>query len=317
LLVAAMLAAGMTRRIEHRRARLSAFQESPSGADRRDGDAPATGSLRDRIRARFGGVGDASGGEEARIGGVQVTVWRPVRVSGPAPLIIFSHGYTGSSTQSIFLTSALAAHGYLVIAPNRKDSLRGDRWGEKPTTVPGFLNPANWSDASFTDRRDDILAIVKALKSDPAWAGAIDWKRFGLAGHSLGGYTVLGLAGAWPSWKMPGIKAVLALSPFCTPYLVKHTLGSIHVPVMYQGGTVDFGITPYVKKSGGAYDQTPSPAYYVDLDGAGHFAWTNLNPRFQSTIVSYSVAFFDRYVKGDRDADLTSRLDHVDDLRSK
>ena len=26
-------------------------------------------------------------------------------------------------------------------------------------------------------------------------------------GHSLGGYTVLGLAGGWPSWKLPGIQS--------------------------------------------------------------------------------------------------------------
>ena len=43
---------------------------------------------------------------------------------------------------------------------------------------------------------------------------AFDWKRCGLVGHSLGGYTLLGLGGAWPSWRFDGIKAVLALSPY-------------------------------------------------------------------------------------------------------
>jgi len=36
----------------------------------------------------------------------------------------------------------------------------------------------------------------------------------------------------------------------------------------------------------------------VEFTRAGHFAWTDLNPRFQSLIDRYSIAFFDRYVKG-------------------
>jgi len=37
------------------------------------------------------------------------------------------------------------------------------------------------------------------------------------------------------------------------------------------------GVTPTVKKNGGAYDQSVKPKYYVELDGTGHFVWTNLN----------------------------------------
>jgi predicted dienelactone hydrolase len=120
--------------------------------------------------------------------------------------------------------------------------------------------------------------------------------RIGVAGHSLGGYTALGLAGAWPSWKDPRIKAVLALSPFCSPYVQRGALGQMDVPVMYQGGTVDLGITPTVKRLGGAYQRSSAPRYFVELQGAGHLAWTNLNPNFQDLINRYSVAFFDRYV---------------------
>jgi hypothetical protein len=69
------------------------------------------------------------------------------------------------------------------------------------------------------------------------------------------------------------------------------------VPVMYQGGTRDFGITPLLNKSGGAYDQTPALKFYVELDGAGHFAWTDINSRYQRTITDDSIAFFDTYLK--------------------
>jgi predicted dienelactone hydrolase len=129
----------------------------------------------------------------------------------------------------------------------------------------------------------------------------VNRNHVGIAGHSLGGYTVLGLAGGWASWKDPRVKAVLALSPYCSPFLGRARLKDVSVPVMYQGGTRDFGITPTVKKTQGAFDQSRAPKFYVELDGAGHFAWTDLNRAYVSTIDAYSVAFFDAYLKDYKD----------------
>ena len=251
-----------------------------------------------------------------KIAGIDVTVWRP-QGRAAAPLVIFSHGFHGSSRQSVFLMKALAEHGYLVIAPNHRDAMR--RGGTAGSIRPeeGFAKVDAWNDSTYKDRADDIRSLIAALKRDPAWSGAIDWAKIALAGHSLGGYTVLGLAGAWPSWKLPNVRAVLALSPYANPYIKGKTLSGIKAPVMYQSGTLDFGIGPFAKKHGGAYDQTPSPAYYVEFQGAGHFAWTDLNPKFQPDIVYYCVAYLDRYVKGDRSADPARKLSDVSDLRSK
>jgi predicted dienelactone hydrolase len=138
-----------------------------------------------------------------------------------------------------------------------------------------------------------------------------------LAGHSLGGYTVLGLAGAWPSWKIDGIKAVLALSPYCSPYLKNGKLDAINVPVMYQGGTKDIGITPFVKRNGGAYDVTNGQVYFVEFNDAGHFAWTDLKADFQESITFYSLAFLDKHVKGNSKVELTKKRADVTDLRAK
>jgi hypothetical protein len=68
---------------------------------------------------------------------------------------------------------------------------------------------------------------------------------------------------------------------------------------MYQAGTRDFGITPSLARQSGAYDQSPTPKYFVELDGAGHFAWTDLNPSFRKAILAYGVAFMDHYLNGD------------------
>ncbi len=41
------------------------------------------------------------------------------------------------------------------------------------------------------------------------------------------------------------------------------------------------------------------PKYYVEFQGAGHFAWTDLRKTFHESIADYSVAFMDQYVKGE------------------
>jgi hypothetical protein len=77
---------------------------------------------------------------------------------------------------------------------------------------------------------------------------------------------------------------------------------------MYQGGPLDFGVTPTIKRFNGAYELTSSPKYYVEFEGAGHFAWTDLNPIFQPIINQYSLAFFDRYLKVTSSDTLASML---------
>jgi predicted dienelactone hydrolase len=279
------------------------------------------GILADKLRERLRGKpGPSKVGTTVNLAGLKVSVWRPAKAtlpaSGRAPLVIFSHGFHGISTQSTFLTSALAENGYLVLAPNHKDSIVA-RPGADWRPEVGFGKPGQWSEKTYRDRADDIIALVKALKTEQPWPEMIDWSRFALAGHSLGGYTVLGLAGGWPSWKLPEVRAVLALSPYCSPYTQQHSLAALGMPVMYQGGTRDIGITPFVKHGGGAYDQTASPAYFVDFEKAGHFAWTDLVTDHQANIKYYSLAFLNKYLKGDATADPTHTQPGVAELRSK
>jgi len=180
-----------------------------------------------------------------------------------------------------------------------------------------FSHPDEWTDQTHRDRRDDLVNVLAGLKADPDWSSQIDWQNVGLMGHSLGGYTVLAAAGAWPSWKLTQVKAVVALSPFCAPFVLHDTLKDMHMPVMYQGGTRDYGITPTVIKGGAAFDRTPSPVYLMELDGAGHLAWTDINRQYQDTIDTYTAAFFDRYLKNGPEAPLKMKLEQVSDLRSK
>jgi predicted dienelactone hydrolase len=237
--------------------------------------------------------------DHQQIAGLNVSIWLPgTTYPPPWPLIIFSHGFHGCSTQSVFLMEALAADGYAVFAPDHRDFACGDMslWLNPPAVA--FRKPEQWSDKTYADRKDDIEKLLAALHASHEFRSKIDWKRIGLAGHSLGGYTVMGIGGAWPSWKDRRIKAVLALSPYAQPFIAHKTLGGIDAPIMYQGGTRDIGLTPFIIAKGGAYDETPAPKYFVEFDQAGHFAWTNLISDDHGAMAAYSLAFFDRYLKG-------------------
>jgi predicted dienelactone hydrolase len=274
------------------------------------------GDLRGRLAGRQG-QRQAKGAETAEIAGRHVSIWRPMLSDNTrAPLVIFSHGFHGTGTQSAFLMRALAADGYLVVAPNHKDAGLGGR-GLSARPEMGFGKPDDWTDAIYKDRADDIASLLLVLKSDPQWSSAIEWSQVALAGHSLGGYTVLGLAGAWPRWKLPDVKAVLALSPYAAPFIHHGSLGNLGVPVMYQGGTRDIGISPSLRMGGGAFDITAAPSYYVEFQGAGHLAWTDLVAEYQAGVEYYSLAFLDRHVRGERTADPSRKRDDVASLRMK
>jgi predicted dienelactone hydrolase len=231
----------------------------------------------------------------------------------PVPLIVFSHGDLGCGLQSIAFTEELARHGYVVAAPDHKDAFlchtagsASDSAGRAPQ--PNFFKPETWNDTTFVDRRDDIEATIDGLTSTVEFQGVIDQQVIGASGHSLGGYSVVAMAGGWPTWVDPRIKAVLALSPYVMPFQVQGTLGGVRVPLMYQGGTLDIGITPFLKGANGAYQHANPPAFLVELRGAGHFAWvkcgnarttqaclaTEANARL---IAEYGIAFFDAYLK--------------------
>jgi predicted dienelactone hydrolase len=234
----------------------------------------------------------------------------------PAPLVVFSHGDTGCGLQSVPLMEELARNGYVVAAPDHTDAAlcsipppSGSARRPFHQEQPRIMDPAAWSDAARNDRREDVENVIDALLNEPEFRPVIDPRRIGLAGHSLGGYTVVGIAGGWRSWLDPRVGAVLALSPYVMPFQVKNTLGDVRVPIMYQGGTLDVGITPFLQGPKGAYAAANPPAYLVELRGAGHLAWANCgNDRTTAScladnenarlIVRYAVAFFGRYLKG-------------------
>jgi len=249
--------------------------------------------------------------------GLTYSAWLPkdfARHHHDVPLILFSHGFGGCAQQSRTLTQALADAGYAVLAPNHKDKgckryttgLAAGLWKMMTGRGPdkSFGNDAAWNTGTEVSRHDDVEALLDFALSHAPYDSAIDPSRIGLMGHSLGGYTVLGLAGGWPGWRDPRFKAVLALAPFSTPFVDKDTLGKITIPVMYMVGTRDRLIEPALVSQ--SFAMTQAPKYLVMLDGAGHFAFTELSRTYQATIAAYAIGFFDKSLRA-RPAPLLER----------
>ncbi len=102
---------------------------------------------------------------------------------GQHPMIMLSHG-TGGSAESIdWLAAGLAEHGYIVVGLNHPGNN-----ALEPLTAAGFH--------LWWERAIDVRQALDAVLEDAELAGAIDKSRIGAIGFSLGGYTVLELAGA-------------------------------------------------------------------------------------------------------------------------
>ncbi|MFN8414536.1 MAG: prolyl oligopeptidase family serine peptidase [Anaerolineales bacterium] len=107
---------------------------------------------------------------------------QPVNTQKSFPLILLSHGTGGASLQLGWLASYLASEGYIAAAVNH----HGNN-GLEPYVAKGFLH--------YWERAKDLSAILDQLLVDQTFANLIDQNQIGAAGFSLGGYTVMAVAG--------------------------------------------------------------------------------------------------------------------------
>jgi len=98
------------------------------------------------------------------------------------PLVVLSHGTGGSALQMMWLGHYLAAHGYIAAALNHHGNT-----AIEPPTPQGFL--LVW------ERAKDVTVLLDKMLADPTFGPRIDRRRIGAAGFSLGGYTVIAIAG--------------------------------------------------------------------------------------------------------------------------
>ncbi|MEB2782241.1 dienelactone hydrolase [Algoriphagus sp. C2-6-M1] len=117
---------------------------------------------------------------------------RATRNANPAfsddsfPLVIVSHGYTGSRYLMTYLTENLASKGYVVVAIGHTESTFRDAAGFQSTLLNRSL--------------DDLFIlneIARLSQKDGSFLkGLVDSDNTALIGYSMGGYGVVNVAGA-------------------------------------------------------------------------------------------------------------------------
>ena len=101
---------------------------------------------------------------------------------GRFPLILLSHGTGGSAPMLGWLGTFLASHGYIAAAVNHPGNN-----GTEPYTAAGFT--------LWWERATDLSTVIDQMLADSTFGGRIDPHRIGAAGFSLGGYTMIEIAG--------------------------------------------------------------------------------------------------------------------------
>ncbi|MBK5416431.1 alpha/beta hydrolase family protein [Pseudomonas sp. TH31] len=102
--------------------------------------------------------------------------------AGEHPLVVLSHGLGGNWINQTWLASALARKGYIVAAVNHPGTTSRDR---SPQAA-----------AQLWQRPADLSRTIDAVMAQPEQFGVVAKHRIAAVGHSLGGWTVMEIAGA-------------------------------------------------------------------------------------------------------------------------
>ncbi|ELS02203.1 putative dienelactone hydrolase [Xenococcus sp. PCC 7305] len=234
-----------------------------------------------------------------------VNVFIPQGLSQPAPIIIVSHGFGAIKDNFVFIAEHLASYGFVVVVPEHI----GSNLSFRQTFLEGRLNTL-LSPIEFVNRPQEISFLIDQLEelvaSDSQWEKLLNIKQIGLLGDSLGGTTVLSLAGAnvnharlietcnqeniilnvslflqcraqfLPPQNFylgdPRIKAAISGHPLTSGIFGPEGMSRINIPLMMVAGSDDL-VTPVVTEQIHPFVWMESESKYLALFKPGtHFA---------------------------------------------
>ncbi len=204
----------------------------------------------------------------------------PALQASALPLLVFSHGYGGINTQSTSLMETLASHGFVVASPEHTGNVQG-------SLTDSF-------DDAAANRVPDVSAVIDAMLERSADSvdlmhGRLESGPIGVAGHSFGGMTAVGVAAGWAGASADSrVQAIAPISAVIDGKLqgatrdtpnagfTEEALGGVDVPVLLLGGTKDTSVP--IENNQLAFDQmTGAPVVYkVDVIGANHTHFANV-----------------------------------------
>ena len=139
-------------------------------------------------------------------------VWYPEDQTN-CPLILFAHGYGGSSQSHAPLAAELAAKGYVVVIPDREGDDAHGFWGI--FTFMMFATPLNTVTVDGTTLKLALEYVKKASQSEnsPLSGGKVDTTRIISGGFSMGGVEAIHFAASQQEDEAPDVRALLLVSP--------------------------------------------------------------------------------------------------------
>jgi predicted dienelactone hydrolase len=227
------------------------------------------------------------------------------------PILLFSHGYLGSPTSNDYIDalSLLASFGYVVAAPFHGDGRFGTLQLENLTDLPYLILHLRDFLAMQALRPLSLSATLDVLFGAPQWRDHLDPVAIGGFGASLGGESVLLMAGAglttslglaWTTITTDRrLKAAVGYVPyFGYPVFPafgrdEHGLDNVALPYLAIGGTADT-TAPIVETAVGL-ERLQGPRELVALTGVKHGFDVTSAP----DIFTWSLTFLDAEVRGD------------------
>ncbi|MEP7271641.1 MAG: hypothetical protein ABI882_09045 [Acidobacteriota bacterium] len=246
---------------------------------------------------------------------------RDARVrDGRFPVVFFSHGNRGLRFQNTFWCDFLASHGYVILS--------ADHTGNAALTVikgKVVLYQGNEREHSAQDRPKDLSFLLDQMTiwnqgADSRFAKKLDLTSPTAAGMSFGSYTAIKAADLDARFR-----GVIAMA-FAPPE--GHT--NLAVPSLLMLGDEDATIGAQGNAAIRAnFAAHKGPAFLLEMKRGGHYSFTDmgqLDPNFgdgigtgkrrdtgeavtftpmesaYEMVNSYSLAFLDHYIKGNRDS---------------
>lgn len=227
-----------------------------------------------------------------KLGSYEVEATEGAKIAmGRYPLLMLSHGNTGTPLALHDLATSLARKGFVVVAVLHP----GDNY--KDHSRLGTLS-------NLYGRPMQISAAISATLADPELSPYVHDDQVGVIGYSAGGETALILAGAQPDLDRlrrycqerpedrdacttkgeliadrddlvpaadPRIRALLLMAPLSLMF-GRQTLADVHVPVLLYSGENDRLVFPDKNADALARKLPVEPEFKV-IPGAGHFVF--------------------------------------------
>ena len=227
-----------------------------------------------------------------KLGSYEVEATEGAKIAmGRYPLLMLSHGNTGTPLALHDLATSLARKGFVVVAVLHP----GDNY--KDHSRLGTLS-------NLYGRPMQISAAISATLADPELSPYVHDDQVGVIGYSAGGETALILAGAQPDLDRlrrycqerpedrdacttkgeliadrddlepaadPRIRALLLMAPLSLMF-GRQTLADVHVPVLLYSGENDSLVFPDKNADALARKLPVEPEFKV-IPGAGHFVF--------------------------------------------